>query len=333
VFSRKESVTPKVLDLNAILSEMDKMLLRLIGEDIEFVTHLEPGLWRAKVDTGQIEQVLMNLVVNARDAMPEGGKIIFETKNVCLDEADGQQHPVAQPGEYVMMVVSDTGIGMTPEIRDRAVEPFFTTKEVGKGTGLGLATVHGIVKQANGDISIHSELGQGTTFRIYFPRVDEPAEAAVHAEVQIPLGGTETILVLEDEATVRDIIRDSLETFGYKVLEAADPQEALDVARVHDDEIQLLLTDVILPGIGGREAAKRMTALRPGIKVLFMSGYTDDAIAHHGVLAPNVAFIQKPFGPMALARKIQEVLSAETANAPIEEGDRDAAARSVVGVV
>ncbi|MBI4484232.1 MAG: PAS domain S-box protein [Acidobacteria bacterium] len=308
-FSRKQVLEPKVLDLNVIVGDTDKMLRRLIGEDIELVSVLAPGLGRVKADPGQIEQVIMNLAVNARDAMPQGGQLTIETADVELDEAYARQHVAVRPGPYVLLAVSDNGCGMDGKILSHIFEPFFTTKE--KGTGMGLATVYGIVKQSGGNIWVYSEPGQGTTFKIYLPRVEESVEVARPAEP--PRGtpeGSEIVLLAEDEEPVRKLVRQTLEMNGYTVLEARHGPEALQICERHAGSIHLIVTDVIMPEMSGRELAYRLTQLRPGIKVLYLSGYTSDAIVHHGVLDQGVAFLQKPFTPDALARKVREVLDA-----------------------
>jgi two-component system cell cycle sensor histidine kinase/response regulator CckA len=308
-FSRKQVLQPKVLDLNAVISELEKMLRRLIGEDVELRTALESGLGSIKADPGQIEQVIMNLAVNARDAMPAGGKLLIETENVSLSQEYAGQHIAVTPGSYVMLAVSDTGTGMDEKTKARIFEPFFTTKELGKGTGLGLSTVYGIVKQSGGSIWVYSEVGHGTTFKVYLPRIDEGAqEYRQTAETEEALQGTETILLAEDEEMVRTLAREILETYGYQVLEAANGGAALLICERHTGAIDLLITDVIMPEMSGRELSERLSHLRPAMKVLYMSGYTDDAIIHQGVLDTGANFIQKPFSPDALAQKVREVL-------------------------
>jgi two-component system, cell cycle sensor histidine kinase and response regulator CckA len=311
-FSRKQVLQPRILDLNAVVSEMEKLLRRLIGEDVELTTRLDPALESVKADPGQLEQVLMNLAVNARDAMPEGGTLTIETANTVLDAGFTTAHPGARSGEYAILTVADTGIGMSDEVRSHAFEPFFTTKEHGKGTGLGLATAYGIVKQSDGYITVDSEPGRGTTFRIYFPHAAGAAAASGRGEPSaLSPRGTETILLVEDESGVRRLSRTILEAQGYIVLEAASGDEALEVARSHAGEIHLVATDVIMPGMSGRVLWDRLRVLLPDPRVLFMSGYTDDAIARHGVLEPGIAFLQKPFTPFSLAQKVREVLDAE----------------------
>jgi PAS domain S-box-containing protein len=309
-FSRRQVLAPQVLDLNHVLSNLEKMLRRLIGEDIELRTVLDPALGRVKADPGQIEQVIMNLAVNARDAMPYGGKLTIETSNSELDEAYARTHATVKPGPHVLVAVSDTGSGMNQATKERIFEPFFTTKEKGKGTGLGLATVYGIVKQSGGSIWVYSEPGQGTVFKVYLPTINEsPALAEPVNIARDSVSGTETILIVEDEQGVRSLIRMELESFGYKVLETTDAVDALATCENHQGAIHLLLTDVVMPQMSGPIVAKKVAALRPGIKVLYMSGYTDDAIIHHGVLAEKMPFIQKPFSPAALRKKIREVLA------------------------
>jgi CheY-like chemotaxis protein len=310
-FSRSQVLAPQVLDLNAVVSNLEKMLKRLIGEDIELGTVLAPSLGRVKADPGQIEQVLMNLVVNARDAMPRGGHLTIETGNAELDETYASNHITVNPGPHVMLAVADTGVGMTPETQAHIFEPFFTTKEQGKGTGLGLATVYGIVKQSGGSVWAYSELGQGSVFKIYLPMVgDAPEGEPVKAELGSS-SGTETILVVEDEEGVRSLINLALVSSGYEVLETNSPDDALEICAKYDGPIHLLLTDVVMPQMSGPMVAEKVVALRPDIKVLYMSGYTDDSVVRHGVLAQEMPFIQKPFSPIALRNKIREVLGGE----------------------
>ena len=308
-FSRKQVLQPRVLDLNAIVAEMEKMLRRLIGEDVQLITIFDKRLAGVQADPGQMEQVLMNLAVNARDAMPRGGRLTIETANVDLDATYARSRPGVKPGPHVMLAVSDTGHGMEPEVLDHIFEPFFTTKEAGKGTGLGLATVHGIVKQSGGHIFVYSERGQGTTFKIYLPRVaaGKVAETAAAPPAE-QHGGSETVLLVEDEESLRGIVRECLEASGYSVIEARHAAHALELAEGHSAPIHLLITDVIMPGMSGSQLAATFTAIHAETKVLYMSGYTDDAVVLHGVLAADVSFLQKPFTTEALARKVREVL-------------------------
>jgi len=298
-FSRRQIIMPKVINPNDILLDIDKMLRRLIGEDIELLTLLADDLGRVKVDPGQLEQVIVNLAVNARDAMPQGGKLTLETANVTLDEGYVSRHIAVTPGDYVILAASDTGVGMTEEVKEYLFEPFFTTKEVGKGTGLGLATCYGIVKQYGGNIWVYTELGKGSTFKIYLPRVEEELDAPpMRDESGYLPQGTETVLVVEDELSVRNITARTLREQGYTILEAANGEEALLLAQEHKgSQIHLLLTDVIMPQMNGKTLAEKLRAMRPGAKVLFFSGYTDDAIVHHGILDHGVAFLQKHFSP------------------------------------
>jgi two-component system cell cycle sensor histidine kinase/response regulator CckA len=308
-FSRKQILAPKVLDANEIVRQIREMLARLIGEDIRMVMNLDPALGMIRADAGQLEQVIMNLAVNARDAMPHGGRLTLETANVELDESDTHSHAPAMPGPYVMLVVTDTGMGMDGATRERIFEPFFTTKEKGHGTGLGLSTVYGIVKQSGGFISVETETGKGTAFRVYLPRVNVPADPALVPEsATLPAFGTETILLVEDEDSVRTLARKTLEARGYRVLEAANGGEASEIAR--GESVDLLLTDVVLPGIGGGEIAERIHGLHPRAKVLYTSGYTDELAVRGVPIARDAAFLQKPFTPAILARKVREVLDA-----------------------
>jgi PAS domain S-box-containing protein len=310
-FSRRQIMEMKVLDLNSLLGDMDKMLHRVIGEDIELVSMLAGDLGRVKVDPGQMEQVVLNLVLNSRDAMPQGGKLTIETANVELNEKYVNNHVGVKPGSYVRVSVSDTGVGMTPEVRERVFEPFFTTKEKGKGTGLGLSTVYGIVKQSKGNIWVYSEPGKGTTFKVYLPQVEEPLEEekekARRLERELPHGG-ETVLVAEDDGDVRSLVVQILKKQGYKVLEAANGEEAFMICEKHEGAIDLLVTDVVMPVMSGRELTDRLLLLQPKIKILYMSGYTDEAIVRHGVLEEGVNFFQKPFSMEALVLKVREVL-------------------------
>jgi two-component system cell cycle sensor histidine kinase/response regulator CckA len=319
-FSRQQVLAPRVLSLNEAVAGTEKMLRRLLGEDVDLHTLLADDLSAVRADPGQLEQVIVNLAVNARDAMPTGGKLTIETANVTLDEAYGQAHAVVVPGSYVMLVVSDTGMGMDAATQARLFEPFFTTKPKGKGTGLGLATVYGIVKQSGGYVWAYSEPGRGTTFKIYLPRVDAPVESAsAHPAVPGSLHGAETILVVEDQEEVRKVIRRMLEARGYRVLVAPSGPEALRIGREletlrlaeqHGQTIDLLVTDVVMPGMNGREVALLLAPSFPKMKVLYLSGYTDESIVRHGMLEPGIAFLQKPFNTQALARKVRDVLDA-----------------------
>lgn len=308
-FSRQQMLEPRVLNINDIVTNIDKMLRRMIGEDISLTTVLAPDLRQVKADPGQIEQVLMNLAVNARDAMPQGGKLTIETANVRLDHSYAQSHMEVEPGPYVLLAVSDTGYGMDEATKGRLFEPFFTTKAPGKGTGLGLATVFGIVKQSGGHIWVYSEPGQGTTFKIYLPRAVGEVSTSKSFVAQATPVGNETILFVEDETAVRAITVFALRSFGYTVLEADHGQQAVQLCETHSGPIHLLLSDVVMPEMSGRQVAEAVTAKRPETKVLFLSGYTDDAVVRHGILHEHVAFLQKPFSPVTLARKIREVLS------------------------
>lgn len=313
-FSRKQILQPEILDLNVVVSDLDKMLRRLIGEDIDLLALTDPKLGKVKADPGQIEQVLLNLIVNARDAMLDGGKLTIETANATLSDDYALSH-AAVSGSYVMLAVSDTGCGMDADLQKHVFEPFFTTKPAGKGTGLGLATVYGIVKQSEGHIWLYSEPGRGTCFKIYLPCVDE-ALAARAAEPSVPKG-TETLLLVEDEDQVRNIVQAILEQQGYAVLTAANGEEALKLAKLHGPSIHMLMTDVVMPQMSGRQLAEELTGIRPQLKVLYMSGYTDDAIVRHGLLDASLNFIQKPFDAASVARKVREVLDSE-ARAPLE---------------
>ncbi len=310
-FSRKQVLQPRVVSLNQVVSDMDKMLRRVIGEDVDLVTSLKEPLGSVKADTGQLGQVLLNLAINSRDAMPNGGKLTIETSDVELDETYSAFHFDVPPGRYLLLAVSDTGTGMDAKTLSHIFEPFFTTKGVGKGTGLGLSTVYGVVKQSGGHVTVYSEPGVGTTVKVYLPRVeDAQKDAAPSTGRAHQAGGTETVLVVEDEEAVRRLVCRSLEARGYETLPAASANEALLALEKHPGEIHLMLTDVVMPILSGRELAERLAALRPRMKVLFMSGYTDDAIVHHGVLEAGTPFIQKPFTPHTLAAKVREVLDA-----------------------
>ena len=313
-FSRKQILQPKVLDLNSLVCDLDKMLRRLIGEDIDLFTITGPNLAMVKADPGQIDQVIMNLIVNSRDAITHGGKITIQTENVTLTEEEAQHYVSFVPGDYVMLKVSDNGAGMDEETVNRSFEPFFTTKTAGKGTGLGLSTVYGIVRQSGGHISVESEVGVGTTFRIYLPTVDATKENETGSVEGTPGAGNETILLVEDEEQVRLITQEVLETMGYSVLSAANGEQALEIARQYDGTIHLAITDVVMPQMGGRELIDHLVPLRPEIRVIYMSGYTDDAIMRHNLLDEKVQFLQKPFAAYALARKVRQVLDPPSRN-------------------
>jgi PAS domain S-box-containing protein len=316
-FSRQQVLQPRVLDLNEVVTGAERMLRRLIGEDIVLATALASKGGRVKTDPGQLESVIMNLVVNARDAMPGGGKLTIATANVTLDAGYVEAHPPVTPGRYVLLSVSDTGVGMDAETRRRLFEPFFTTKEKGKGTGLGLATVYGIVKQSGGFIWVYSERGAGTTFKIYLPRVEESVAAAEPPPSSASLSGTETVLLAEDGPMVRASTRSILERHGYTVLEAPNGTAALELAASHAGPLDLLLTDVIMPGMGGGELARRVQARRSETRVLYISGYTDDAVVRHGVLERGDAYLEKPFTSERLLRRVRQVL-----DAPLNPVDR-----------
>jgi PAS domain S-box-containing protein len=307
-FSRRQVLQPKPFDLNSVVVEVGKMLSRVIGENIRFHTRLDASLGLVKADPGQIEQVLMNLVVNAKDALPGGGNVCIETRNADFDESFALQQLGSCPGPYVMLAVSDDGVGMDEEVQQHIFEPFFTTKEKGKGTGLGLAMVYGIVKQSEGCISVESRPGHGTTFRIYLPRAEGAAPASASTLGATPLRGQETVLLVEDEEMLREVTRELLETGGYRVLAAGSGEEALQISAQHEGGIHLMITDVIMPGMSGPELAKRLATVRPETRVIFVSGYTDEAIGDHGVLDPGTCFLQKPFTPAALEGKIRELL-------------------------
>jgi CheY-like chemotaxis protein len=309
-FSRRQIMEMRVVDLNTILQDLGKMLDPIIGDNIQLRTVLAEHLGGVKTDVSQIEQVIMNLVINARDAMSSGGKLTVETANIDLDENYCQNQADVKPGHYVMISVSDTGCGIPPHIKDRIFEPFFTTKAVGQGTGLGLSTVYGIVKQCGGHIEVNSSPGWGTTFKVYLPRIDEPIES--HATLSVSpelLKGSETVFVIEDNTSVRRFIRDALQRYGYEILEASTGENAIGMIGDHSDKmIHLLLTDVVIPGMNGRECAECMMSFHPEMKVLYMSGHAEGATVHQGVLEPGVAFLQKPFTPMLLAQKVRHVL-------------------------
>ncbi|MGB8582579.1 MAG: ATP-binding protein [Candidatus Sulfotelmatobacter sp.] len=311
-FSRKQVIQPIVLDLNTVVSDTEKMLRRLIGEDIKMMVSLGRDLRRIKADRGQLEQILMNLAVNARDAMPQGGKLIIETHNAELDKTAVAQHSYAKPGEYVVLSVSDTGCGMDKETLAHIFEPFFTTKGLGKGTGLGLSTVYGIVKQSEGYVWVYSELGKGARFKIYWPRTTKEAQALAPLSEPLALPtGSETILLVEDDDSMRELTRNCLASVGYTILSTPDGEAAIRVASQQDGPIQLLLTDVVMPGLSGRQLAESLAAYRPEMKVLYMSGYTADLIADHGVLESNIALLEKPFTQEALLNNVRRVLDGD----------------------
>jgi CheY-like chemotaxis protein len=308
-FSRKQVFHPRTLDLNATVVETEKLLGRLIGEHIEFFTALDPALGHVLVDPVQVEQVLVNLVLNARDAMPQGGKLTIETSNVNLEEKHESKYSLVPPGNYVLLAVTDTGRGMDEETQSRIFEPFYTTKELGKGTGLGLATVYGIVKQSGGFIWVYSERGRGTTFKVYIPRVDSPLTPRRPSKRLMDVrNGTETILLVEDAEPLRILAKEFLKDSGYKVLEAGNGSGAIQIARNSPGPIHLLLTDVVMPGMGGEQLAEQLLRIRPEMKVLYMSGYPNDGIVRSGVLTTGVALLEKPFTREILSRRVRQVL-------------------------
>jgi PAS domain S-box-containing protein len=311
-FSRQQVLQPVVLNLNDVVENVERMLHRLLGEDVALEAHFARDLGNVRADAGQLEQVIMNLSVNARDAMPTGGKLTIETANVDLDAGYAEQHQPVIPGRYVMLAVSDTGTGMTDAVKTKVFEPFFTTKEAGKGTGLGLATVYGIVKQSGGYVWLYSEPGQGAAFKIYLPRVDAPRDAPVVApNLAGTVAGTETLLLAEDDPLLLPLARELLTKLGYKVLEARDAPEALAAARAHQGQIHLLVSDVVMPGGGGFQLAQQLLVERPTLRVLYMSGYTDEAVVRHGLLERGLNYLQKPFTPAVLARRVRDVLDAK----------------------
>ena len=311
-FSRRQVLKPKVIELNAVVEDMDKMLRRLIGEDIELIIELEGSSGRVKADPGQIEQVIMNLVVNSRDAMPRGGKLTIETADIELDDLYARQHMEVEPGPYVMLAVSDTGHGMDKETQSHIFEPFFTTKGAGQGTGLGLATVYGIIRQSGGNIWVYSEPGRGTTFKVYLPRVEDEVVACEAQACRKELDkGSETILLVEDEDSVRRLAREILQMNGYKVFEAQRGSEAIEICERENGPINMMVTDVVMPRMSGPQLADHLAEVRPDMKVLYMSGYTDSSIINHGVLASGTAFLQKPFTPASLLNKVREILNSE----------------------
>jgi two-component system cell cycle sensor histidine kinase/response regulator CckA len=309
-FSRKQLIEPRVLSLNHLISSFQKMLQRLIGEDIELRTLMSEKLASVKIDPGQFEQILVNLAVNARDAMPDGGKLIIETTNVDLDEDYHSAHLYVKPGRHVMLAVSDTGCGMSEEVKAHLFEPFYTTKEKGRGTGLGLATIYGAVKQSGGSIEVYSEQGKGTVFKIYLPAIEEiPQKLEIAKPISSSmLKGEETILLVEDERIVRELAAKMLKRLNYNILPASNGTEALEIAKNYSGIIDLLITDVVMPGMNGRQLAERLLKIRPDIKVLFTSGYTENAIAHHGIIEKDLSFIGKPYSTRELAQKIRQLL-------------------------
>jgi len=313
VFSRQQVIAPKVLDLNEVVASVDRMIARIVGEDIELVSVAGENLGRVLADRNNVEQVIMNLVVNARDAMPIGGKLTIETGNVQLDAEYAREHPGTAPGSHVMLAVRDTGVGMDKATQARVFEPFFTTKDVGKGTGLGLSTVLGIAQQSGGSVRVNSELGKGTTFQVYFPTVDAVLDVAGPAPAPATLRGKETILLVEDQEQVRAVAHAILKRSGYRVLVAQHAADALLHCSAQAEPIELLVTDVVMPQMSGAELAKRAIAVRPALKVLYMSGYTDDSVVRHGILESEMTFLQKPFTPESLTRKVREVLDAPVA--------------------
>jgi two-component system cell cycle sensor histidine kinase/response regulator CckA len=308
-FGRRQILDPRVLDLRDSVTSMGPMLQRLIGENVDIVVRENGDRGHVKADPGQIEQMILNLAINARDAMPRGGTLTFEVSDARLSIADARSGATVVPGRYTLLTVTDTGQGMDADTQARVFEPFFTTKQKGKGTGLGLSTVYGIVKQSGGYIWVESTPGMGARFSIYLPRVEEAVEPKTMRTPAESLTGSETILVVEDESAVRTLVRKALERYGYRVLTAGTPNEAIELARITGDRIHLLISDVVLPQMSGRALADRILPSKPETRLLFMSGYTDDAIVHHGVLDEGTPFLQKPFSPQALARKVRQVLA------------------------
>ena len=307
-FSRKQVIAPRAIDLNGVVTDADRMLRRLIGEDIELVTRLAPRLGLVMADPDQILQVIMNLAVNARDAMPDGGRLEVSTADVEVEGATAALHPEATVGSHVLVTVADTGMGMTAEVLRNIFEPFFTTKGRGKGTGLGLAMVYGILRQSDGWIDVQSEVGRGSMFRMFLPRIDSAVAEVVKPSATHPSRGDETVLIVEDQQAVRRLVTRILQARGYRVLEAADGAEALSIASQHSGDIDLLLTDVVMPGIDGRTLSAQLRELRPELKVLLMSGHSQDVITERGALATGLMYIQKPFDAEELAAKVREVL-------------------------
>jgi CheY-like chemotaxis protein len=320
-FSRRQGLKPEVLDLNQVVEEMEKMLQRVIGEDIELIIDLQNRLDRIRADPGQVWQIIMNIAVNARDALPNGGKLIIETRSAILDECYARSHASVRPGPYVMLAISDNGSGMDPETRARVFEPFFTTKGQGRGVGLGLATVYSIVKQSGGSIWVYSEVGQGTTFKIYLPRVGEIPRAGIEKPArQGTLKGVETVLLVEDSHDVRELVSEILERNGYTLLAAAHGGEALEIHRRHEGSIDLVITDLVMPEMSGPELIARLAERDPRIKVLYMSGYTQDAAQHQGLPGCRAAFLEKPFSAEDMLRNMRSVLDAAEPRAARESG-------------
>jgi CheY-like chemotaxis protein len=307
-FSRRQVLLPKVLDLNALVADVERLLRRLIGEDIELVTFLEGRLPHVKLDPGQLEQLVINLAVNARDSMPRGGRLNISTGDLEIPANGDASHPGITPGHYVTFSVQDTGVGIEPEALSKIFEPFFTTKEAGQGTGLGLATVYGIIQQSGGEIRVESELGTGSTFTVYLPQVNEDLDPPEPAAVARDLRGDETVLLVEDSETVRKLVKRSLENHGYTVIDATSGIDGLRRAKRHDGEIHLLITDVVLPKLNGPELARRLHETRPGTKVVYISGFSDDALFQHGIVASDIALVQKPFAPPVLLHELRRVL-------------------------
>jgi CheY-like chemotaxis protein len=312
--SRKPSLQPQVLDLTAIIRNITPILQRILGEDIELITTVDSALGRVNADPGQLEQVILNLAVNARDAMPQGGRLTLEAANVKLKNALASRQAGIVPGEYIRLSVNDTGSGMDAETQSHIFEPFFTTKEPGKGTGLGLFTVYSVVSQNGGSMQVESVLGVGTKFTIYLPRVDTPVGTVeVESTPEVSLHGAETILLLEDEAVVRDLVGQVLQAMGYTVLQAANAEQALQISGAHSGPIHLLLADVVLPGLSGPEAADRLAATRPDLQIIYMSGYAQDTVKRYGIPERPCMFLQKPFTPTALLASVRQVLEASKA--------------------
>jgi CheY-like chemotaxis protein len=307
-FSRKQTLAPAVIQINEVVSGMRSLLERVLGEDVDLIMDLDPSLGQVTADPGQLEQVVLNMAVNARDAMPQGGQLTLETRHVDVDPTYAHQGIEPAPGSYEVLSIGDTGVGMDAATIARVFEPFFTTKPIGKGTGLGLATAYGVIKQSGGHITVDSEPGNGTIFHLYLPTTESSESASLAVDETAARRGTEVVLLAEDDANLRALSREILASEGYTVLESRDVEDAVRIAEQEDGTVHLLLTDVVMPHMNGRGLADAVKRFRPDVKVLFMSGYTDDAIVHHGVLDPGIALLQKPFSPAALARKVREVL-------------------------